>query len=174
MLTQPKLLPCGHTFCHRCLEKFVNPKLLVECPICRKVASNTFRFWKVFGWPQNLTQGDPAERAWCCFTPRQYCTQETGWLQMFMQLATGQSHGKLQILLSSIFSAVGAWWSRHWRRRRRRYWDGGGGQQEQVGQEQGCRPQWAAQDELCQAEEVLSVGLGCKLCWPRWTTGRWG
>jgi len=33
---EPKLLPCGHTFCHRCLEKFVNPKLLVECPICRK------------------------------------------------------------------------------------------------------------------------------------------
>jgi len=33
---QPKLLPCGHTFCHRCLEKFVNPKLLVECPSCRK------------------------------------------------------------------------------------------------------------------------------------------
>ena len=48
MLTQPKLLPCGHTFCHRCLEKFVNPKLLVECPICRKVASNTSWFWKVF------------------------------------------------------------------------------------------------------------------------------
>ena len=36
---QPKLLPCGHTFCHRCLEKFVNPKLLVECPNCRKVFS---------------------------------------------------------------------------------------------------------------------------------------
>jgi len=33
---EPKLLPCGHTFCHRCLEKFVNPKLLVECPNCRK------------------------------------------------------------------------------------------------------------------------------------------
>jgi len=33
---EPKLLPCGHTFCHHCLEKFVNPKLLVECPNCRK------------------------------------------------------------------------------------------------------------------------------------------
>ena len=35
--TQPKQLPCLHTFCKNCLEKFVNPKLMVECPTCRKV-----------------------------------------------------------------------------------------------------------------------------------------
>ena len=36
--TQPKQLPCLHTFCQNCLEKFVNPKLLVECPTCREVS----------------------------------------------------------------------------------------------------------------------------------------
>ena len=35
--TQPKQLPCLHTFCQNCLEKFVNPKLMVECPTCREV-----------------------------------------------------------------------------------------------------------------------------------------
>jgi len=34
--TQPKQLPCGHTFCQNCLQKFVNPKLMVECPTCRE------------------------------------------------------------------------------------------------------------------------------------------
>ena len=39
--TQPKQLPCLCTFCRNCLEKFVNPKLMVECPTCRKVTFNT-------------------------------------------------------------------------------------------------------------------------------------
>lgn len=34
--TDPKILPCKHTFCKLCLEKFVNPKLMLECPSCRK------------------------------------------------------------------------------------------------------------------------------------------
>ena len=37
--TQPKQLPCQHTFCQNCLARFVNPKLLVECPTCREVGS---------------------------------------------------------------------------------------------------------------------------------------
>ena len=37
--TQPKQLPCQHTFCQNCLQKFVNPKLMVECPTCREVGS---------------------------------------------------------------------------------------------------------------------------------------
>ena len=36
--TKPKQLPCLHTFCQNCIEKFVNPKLLVQCPTCRKVS----------------------------------------------------------------------------------------------------------------------------------------
>ena len=36
--TQPKQLPCLHTFCHHCLLKFVNPKLMVQCPTCKKVS----------------------------------------------------------------------------------------------------------------------------------------
>ena len=39
--TQPKQLPCLCTFCRNCLEKFVNPKLMVECPTCRKVTSQS-------------------------------------------------------------------------------------------------------------------------------------
>merc|ERR1719347_1262305 len=34
--TEPKILPCKHTFCKLCLEKYVNPKLMLECPTCRK------------------------------------------------------------------------------------------------------------------------------------------
>ena len=37
--TQPKQLPCQHTFCQNCLQKFVNPKLIVECPTCREVGN---------------------------------------------------------------------------------------------------------------------------------------
>ena len=40
--TQPKQLPCQHTFCQNCLQKFVNPKLMVECPTCREVGSVLF------------------------------------------------------------------------------------------------------------------------------------
>ena len=36
--SQPKQLPCGHTFCLACIEKYVNPKLMVECPQCRQVS----------------------------------------------------------------------------------------------------------------------------------------
>ena len=35
--TNPKQLECGHTFCRACIEKYVNPKLMVECPECREV-----------------------------------------------------------------------------------------------------------------------------------------
>ena len=40
--TQPKQLPCQHTFCQNCLQKFVNPKLIVECPTCREVGSAVY------------------------------------------------------------------------------------------------------------------------------------
>ena len=38
--TSPKQLPCLHTFCQNCLDKFVNPRIVVQCPTCRKVPHN--------------------------------------------------------------------------------------------------------------------------------------
>lgn len=43
--SQPKQLPCGHTFCHACIEKYVNPKLMVECPQCRQVSLHCLSFF---------------------------------------------------------------------------------------------------------------------------------
>eukprot|EP00090_Calanus_glacialis_P006939 TRINITY_DN15420_c0_g1_i1.p1 TRINITY_DN15420_c0_g1~~TRINITY_DN15420_c0_g1_i1.p1 ORF type:complete len:649 (-),score=159.41 TRINITY_DN15420_c0_g1_i1:13-1755(-) len=53
--TQPKQLPCLHTFCQNCLEKFVNPKLLVECPTCREETQLTVL--GVAALPDNLAVG---------------------------------------------------------------------------------------------------------------------
>ncbi|XP_032869023.1 E3 ubiquitin-protein ligase TRIM56-like [Amblyraja radiata] len=35
--TQPKMLPCAHTYCQGCLEKMVRSDRKVQCPECREV-----------------------------------------------------------------------------------------------------------------------------------------
>ncbi|ESP03577.1 hypothetical protein LOTGIDRAFT_146784, partial [Lottia gigantea] len=33
----PKILPCGHTFCLRCKERYIgNKKKKFRCPICKQ------------------------------------------------------------------------------------------------------------------------------------------
>ncbi|KAI8508208.1 hypothetical protein Bbelb_144480 [Branchiostoma belcheri] len=36
---QPKILPCLHTFCRRCLERMVGKKTRIFCPTCRQEVS---------------------------------------------------------------------------------------------------------------------------------------
>ncbi|KAI8488557.1 hypothetical protein Bbelb_335860 [Branchiostoma belcheri] len=42
MFTRPKVLPCGHTFCKKCLVTYVRGRMFFHCPTCkRKVYLNS-------------------------------------------------------------------------------------------------------------------------------------
>ena len=52
--TRPKQLPCLHTFCQHCLEKFVNPRIVVQCPTCRKVLPTHYDHGILLQYYQNI------------------------------------------------------------------------------------------------------------------------
>lgn len=48
MFSNPRLLPCLHTFCKRCLENLVVPRSsLLSCPACRTDVSLTVRLRRI-------------------------------------------------------------------------------------------------------------------------------
>ncbi|XP_078697471.1 uncharacterized protein LOC144925367 [Branchiostoma floridae x Branchiostoma belcheri] len=59
MFTKPKVLPCGHTFCKKCLVTYVRGRMFFHCPTCkRKVYLNSEG---VEGLTDNISLGNLRE-----------------------------------------------------------------------------------------------------------------
>jgi len=68
---QPKMLPCNHTFCIECLERYVNPRQILGCPKCHQELQ--LDGFGLDALPDNLSVARDARNGAICITCNRDC-----------------------------------------------------------------------------------------------------